>query len=189
MENLARAIEIIKNGGIIIFPTDTAFGVGCRLDDEKAVARLFKIRNRPGTQATPVLVNSIEMAQRYLLPIPRDVKNLMTKHWPGALTIVLPCKTSLVTSLVRGQGKTLGVRVPNHSVPLTIIDSLGVPLLGPSANFHGKSTPFKFAELDSEFIKMVDYVVPGECLTGTISTVLDCSVLPWRIIRQGAIYI
>ncbi|MBI4999339.1 threonylcarbamoyl-AMP synthase [Candidatus Gottesmanbacteria bacterium] len=186
-EELQQATEIIKRGGIVVFPTDTAFGVGCRMDDKKAVARLFKIRSRPETQAVPVLVSSIEMAQKYLLPIPNDVKNLMEKYWPGALTIVLPCKTESVPSLVRGQGLTLGVRMADHLVPLSIINSIGVPILGPSANFHGRPTPYKYEELDPEFTKLVDYVVPGECPTGMVSTVIDCSIKPWKIIRQGGV--
>lgn len=188
-EELPLAAEIVKKGGLIIFPTDTAFGVGCRLDNEKAVERLFKIRRRPATQATPVLVSSIEMAQQYLSPIADEVKKLMDDYWPGALTIILPCKKEQVPALVRGQGLTLGVRMPNHEVPLYIINSIGVPILGPSANFHGKPTPYKYEDLDPEFVKLVNYVVPGECQMGHVSTVIDCSVLPWKIIRQGAVSI
>jgi len=187
MDNLEEAVRIIKRGGIVVFPTDTAFGVGCRIDNEKAVKRLFKIRNRPETQAVPVLVDSIEMAQKYLLAIPPEVKNLMKKYWPGALTVVLPCKRKLVPSLVRGQGQTLGVRMPNHEVPLYIINSIGVPLLGPSANFHGRPTPYKYEELDPKFISQVDYVISGECHLGMVSTIIDCSIKPWRIIRDGAV--
>lgn len=185
--NLQKAIQIFRSGGIVIFPTDTAFGVGCRMDDKKAVKRLFEIRKRPITQATPVLVSSIEMAKTYLQPIPKDVKNLMKKYWPGALTIILPCKTDLIPSLVRGGGSTLGVRMPNHLVPYTIIYIIGVPILGPSANFHGAKTPYKFEDLDPDFIKLVDYVIPGKCSVGLASTVIDCSVKLWKIIRQGAI--
>lgn len=189
MDNLTEAIKILNQGGIVVFPTDTAFGVGCRMDDKNAVARLFKIRKRPKTQAVPVLVSSIEMAQNYLLPFPIDVRRLMEKYWPGALTIVLPCRTELVPSLVRGQGLTLGVRMPSHPIPLAIINSIGVPILGPSANFHRKPTPYKYEDLDPELIKLVDYVVPGKCPVGMVSTVIDCSVKPWKIIRQGAIHI
>ena len=188
-EKLQQAIEIVKKGGVVIFPTDTAFGVGCRMDNEQAVDKLFKLRQRPETQAVPVLVSSIEMAQKYLLTIGDDVKKLMKTYWPGALTIVLPCKTKMVPRLVRAGGQTLGVRMADHLVPLSIINSIGVPILGPSANFHGRPTPYKYEELDKEFINQVDYVVSGECPVGMVSTVVDCSVKPWKIIRQGAIFI
>lgn len=189
MDFIKRVIKILNQGGIVIFPTDTAFGVGCRIDNEQAVERLFKIRRRPESQAMPVLVNSIEMAQKYLQPIPDDVKKLMQQYWPGALTIILPCRETLVPSLVRGGGQTLGVRMPDHQAPRSIIYSIAVPILGPSANFHGQPTPYKYEDLDPEFIKLVDYVVPGKCPVGMASTVIDCSQKPWKIIRQGIVKI
>ncbi len=187
MSEAKEAVEVLKNGGIVIFPTDTAFGIGCRIDNEKSVKKLFKIRRRPTTQATPVLVDSIEMAQEYLEPIPKEVLDLMNKYWPGALTIVLPCKTNKVPDLVRGGGATIGVRVPNDEVIRNIIKGVGVPILGPSANFHGEKTPHKFEDLDQNLVKLVDYVVEGETSVNNISTVIDCSVKPWKVLRLGAV--
>ena len=112
---------------------------------------------------------------------------MIAKYWPGALTIVIPCIKEKVPELVRGKGNNLGVRMPDHEVALEIIKGVGVPLLGPSANFHGEVTPFIFEELDTELIKLVDYVVPGECRSKQASTVIDCSVTPWKILRQGVI--
>jgi len=188
MDEVKDAIDVLKDGGIVIFPTDTAFGIGCRIDDEKAVERLFKIRKRPPTQATPVLINSLEMVTEYIQKIPRDVqKELIEKYWPGALTIVLPCKTEKVPNLVRGGGETLGIRMPNHKMTLSLIEGVGVPILGPSANFYGKETPYEFKNLDPELLKLVDYVVKGETQTGKTSTVIDVSKKPWKVIREGAI--
>lgn len=188
LEEIEKAIEILKNGGIVIYPTDTAFGVGCRIDDEKAIERLFRIRKRPKTQAMPVLVDTVKMAQDYLKPIPKEViDKLIEPYWPGALTIVLPCRVDKVPSLIRVGGTTLGVRIPNHPVARAIIRSVGVPILGPSANFHGESTPFKYADLDQKLIGFIDYVVPGECYVCEPSTVIDCSEKPWRVIRKGAV--
>lgn len=184
-----RAIKILKQGGIVVFPTDTAFGVGCRMDDQKAVARLFKIRKRPKTQAVPVLVETLEMAQKYLLPIPHEViAKLIKPYWPGALTLILPCIRLKVPVLVRGGGKTLGVRIPNHQIPLALISGVGVPILGPSANFSGAKTPYRYEDLDPEFLKGVDFVLKeGESRWYKPSTVIDCSQKPWKILRQGAV--
>lgn len=187
-DHIKEAIKIAQQGGVIIFPTDTAFGIGCRMDDEPAITRLFQIRKRPETQATPVLVSNFAMAQRYLQPIPHIVKEkLIDEYWPGALTIVLPAQTDKVPELVRGKGSNLGVRMPNHPIALKIVEEVGVPLLGPSANFHGGKTPYTFEELDQELVKLVDYVVPGECSVKEASTVIDCSVNPWKVLREGAI--
>ncbi len=189
-KDIQKAVEILKNGGIAIFPTDTAFGIGCRIDDEKAVERLFKIRKRPLTQATPVLVDSIKIASDYVESIPDTVKKqLIDKYWPGALTIILSCKIDKVPELVRGGGSTIGVRMPNHPIALKLVKKVGVPILGPSANFHGEKTPYRFEDLNPELIKLVDYVVPGECSVGNVSTIIDCSVKPWKIVREGAVSI
>lgn len=187
---LEKAIKILKGGGIVVFPTDTAFAIGCRIDKKAAVERLFKIRKRPKTKATPVLVDTVKMAQDYLLPIKKDViDRLIEPYWPGALTLILDCNIVKVTKLVRGGGKTLGVRIPNHAVARAIIRGVNIPILGPSANFHGGKTPYRMEDLDEELISKVDFVVAGECPIGKVSTVVDCSGKPWKILRQGAIKI
>jgi L-threonylcarbamoyladenylate synthase len=189
-EELNQAIHILKNGGIVIFPTDTAFGIGCRMDDEAAIKRLFSIRKRPETQATPVLVSDVAMAEEYITEISSKVRtDLMDKYWPGALTIVLPCHVDKVPNLVRGGSSTIGVRVPNHDIARELIAGVGVPLLGPSANFHGEQTPYAIEDLNPELIKLVDYVVPGECSVKQASTVINCTKEPWQILRQGAVHI
>lgn len=189
-QGIERAVQILRQGGIVIFPTDTAFGIGCRIDGEKTIEKLFKIRERPLSQATPVLVDSIYMAQQYLKPIPKEVKEkLIDRYWPGALTIILPCLKEKVPTLVRGGSVTLGVRMPDHQIVLEIIKNIGVPILGPSANFHGKATPFCFQDLDKELLKLVDFVLEGECGIKQPSTVIDCSVKPWKMLRQGAVRI
>lgn len=186
--HIEEAIEILDKGGIVIFPTDTAYGIGCRMDNESAVQRLFALRRRPETQAVPVLISGLPMARKYLYPIPDlVVEGLTRRYWPGALTIVLPCRTERVPALVRGGGETLGVRMPDHPVLRMMIEALGVPLLAPSANFHGQPTPYDYKELDQELVSMVDFVLKGECPLQQVSTVVDCSVMPWQILRQGAV--
>lgn len=184
---IKKAVEILNKGGIVVFPTDTVYGVGCRIDNEKAVKKLFKIRKRPAAQAFPVLVSGIPQAKKYFLNCPREIENLMKKYWPGALTIVYKCKNKIIPKLVRGGGGTIGLRMPNHKIPLEIIKNVSVPLLGPSANFHKYPTPKNFSELDPEFIKLVDFVIKGEVKLGISSTVLDCTQKPYKIIRQGGV--
>lgn len=187
-KNIQKAIKILNEGGIVIFPTDTVYGIGCRLDNPKALEKLFSIRNRPAEKAVLAVVDSIAMAQEYLLPIPEDVNSqLMQQYWPGCLTIVLPCNKEKVPSVARGGGDTLGVRQTNHPVLLEMIKGVGVPLVAPSANFAGEATPKTFQELDSNLLSMVDFVVEGECGGDMPSTVIDCSVKPWKILREGAI--
>lgn len=185
-----QAVNVLNSGGVIIYPTDTAFGIGCRIDNENAIRRIFDIRKRPLSQATPILVDGIDMARGFLQSVPEDVeKELVDKYWPGALTVILNCKKEKVPALVRGNGETLGVRMPDNKIILSIIKKIGVPLLGPSANFHGEKTPHRYEDLDAKLVSMVDYVVRGKCNLTKSSTVIDCSSSPWKVLRKGAIEI
>lgn len=187
-EYINKAIKVLKQGGIVIFPTDTVFGIGCRVDNQKAIERLFAIRRRPQTQPMSILVDTVTMAKKYVADIPKEVVDILIEpYWPGALTIILRCNRVNVPLLVRGGGKTVGVRIPNHSITRALIRGTGVGILGPSANFHGANTPYRFEDLDPELIKLVDYVLPGDCPLGKASTVIDCSKKHWKIVRQGAI--
>lgn len=184
---IQHAIEILSAGGVGIFPTDTAFGIGCRMDSEESVARLFDIRKRPTTQATPVLVSGETMAKSYFSNPSSYTMAYMSKYWPGALTVIDSCDVAKVPLLVRGGGDTVGFRMPNHDEILTIIEQLGVPILGPSANFHGLPTPYSFEAVDPNLAALVDFVLPGVCSVGQASTVVDCSAHPPKILRQGSV--
>lgn len=186
--DIQKAIETFNKGGIVIFPTDTVFGIGCRMDNPKAIKKLFKLRKRPVFQATPVLVSGLEMVKDYLQQIPIEViDKLVDPYWPGALTIVLPCDKNKVFPQVRGGGENIGVRMPNYPPLLMIIRTLGVPILGPSANFHGQETPYKYEDLNPDLTALVDYVLKGDPVLKQISTVVDCSKKPWEILRKGAV--
>ena len=182
-----EAVKVLNRGGIIIFPTDTAFGIGCRIDNEDTIQRLFKIRNRPASQAVPVLFDSAQKVKKYVLPFDEKIQKLMNDSWPGALTIILKANIEKVPLLIRGGGETVGVRIPNHPMILEILKGVGVPVLGPSANFHGDNTPYEFKDLNPKLISLVDYVLTGECPVKKPSTVVDCAKSPWEILRQGAI--
>ncbi len=186
-KSLREAVTVLNAGGIVIYPTDTAFGIGCRIDKPEGVDRLFRIRQRPLTQATPVLVSSMEMALAHFDHPGDIVRRLMKIYWPGALTIVSSAKTSLFYSPIRGGTDTVGLRMPDHVMALSLIKGAGVPILGPSANFHGHPTPFFYKDLDPELIALVDYVLPGECKTGAASTVVDVTTVPPTILRDGAV--
>ncbi len=185
---LQQAIEVLKEGGIVVFPTETAFGVGCRMDDEKAVRRLMKIRRREKGKSFLVLASSLQMAKKYWQHLPVAVENLAQKFWPGPLTIVFFCKQKLVPRLVRAGGETLGIRLPPHKIALQLIEGVGIPILAPSANFAGQETPYKFSDLNPEFLKLVDFVLKAPCgKYKKASTVIDCTQKPWKILRQGPI--
>lgn len=185
---IENAIRVLNEGGIIIFPTDTAYGIGCRLDNDRAIEKLFKIRRRPVNKAVPILVDSIEMIRKYVGKIDSDVLELAQNHWPGGLTIVFRCNKKTVPALARGGGETVGFRIPAHEQIREFIKQVGVPILAPSANFSGGKTPFSSSDLDPELIPLVDFVLKEDNRTNTLpSTVIDCSKKPWKILRNGAV--
>lgn len=190
MENeIKKAIEILNRGGVIIFPTDTTFGIGCRIDREDAVEKLYRIKKRPSSQSSPVLVDTVKMARELADVSQEIIDKLIEPYWPGALTIVMKCKIDKIPILVRGGGNTIGLRIPADQTARSVIRGIGVGLIASSANFSGCPTPFRMEDLDREIVKLVDYVIPGETKFKKASTVIDCSKKPWKILRQGAIEI
>ena len=186
MNDLDQAIGIIKEGGIVIFPTDTAFGIGCRVDNKDSIDRLYEIRRRSHDKPMPVLFDSITRVKDYLLPFNYKVEKLMKDYWPGALTLELLCDMSKIAPNVNGGRKTLGTRIPDHELARDLIKGSDVPIVGTSANFAGEKTPFSLEGLDKSLIKLVDFVLEGKTRgINKTSTVIDCSKDPWEIIRQG----
>jgi len=182
---LKKAVEILQKGGVVVFPTDTLYGVGCRMDDKDAVKRVYKIKKRSSQKPTLVLVSSVSMAKRYV-KINNIGQKLIKKFWPGPLTIIFQAKNN-VPKEIQGEGQALGVRYPDYPPLLKIIKKIGVPILAPSANFQGEHPPKKFKDLDEKFIKMVDFVIKGECKIGKESTIVDCTKTPPKVLREGAI--
>ncbi|HSD99009.1 MAG TPA: L-threonylcarbamoyladenylate synthase [Patescibacteria group bacterium] len=187
MNNIEKAAKIIENGGVVLLPTDTVFGICCRIDRQESLERLFTIKKRDEKQAVPILVSSTEMVKQFAEPFDTKIVGLMEKYWPGGLTIVLSCQKEKVLPLVRGSGNTVGFRIPDMLPTFQIIEKVGVPIVGTSANFHGNPSVTKWQDLDPKLVKLVDFVLEEDSLGGVASTVVDCSQNPWKILRQGAV--
>ena len=189
MKNIEKAIKILKEGGIVIFPTDTAYGIGCRIDAVESVKKVFDIKKRDYSKALLALVDSMEMAKEYV-SIPKSIREkVLNVYWPGGLTVFLKCNLEKVPSIVRSGEESLAIRLPDHKDIRNIIKQVGVPILATSANFSGEPTPYSMSEVNKALISQVDFVLNGECTFRKQSTILDCTVEPWKIIRQGAIRI
>ena len=176
-EQIKKAVRILKSGGIVIFPTDTVYGIGCRYDHKVAVSRLYKIKKSPASQPFPILVSNLDHVKDLAI-INKKGEELMKKYWPGALTIVLQSKKSQ---------EKIGFRMPDSLLIKSLIDGVSIPAIGTSANFHGSKSPKSYEELDLDFTKLADFVLKGECQLGVESTVVDATVNPPKILRQGAV--
>lgn len=187
-DELKKAIDIMREGGVVIYPTDTAVGIGCRIDNHTAVERIFSIKGRDSTKATPVLFSTTDMVEQYVATIdPLLREQLMDVYWPGALTIVLNANEEKVDSLIRGGGKSMGARIPNHEEIRRLISEIGIPIIGTSANFSGEATVFSTSDVSENLKSLVDYVLSGECSSKQSSTVIDGTSRPWKILRQGGV--
>ncbi len=185
-KQVEKAVKVFKNGGIVIFPTDTAIGIGCRIDFVKSVEKVFDIKKRDYSKPLLALVGSMRMARNYVL-IPKDVEEkLLKKYWPGGLTVFLKCDSDKVPSIVRSGTDSLAVRLPAHREVREIINIIGVPILATSANISGRQTPYSLKDVDKELLSRVDFVLNGECTFKKESTIIDCTVKPWKILREGA---
>ncbi|MFI5265350.1 MAG: L-threonylcarbamoyladenylate synthase [Candidatus Levyibacteriota bacterium] len=183
--NIQEAVKVFKNGGIVVFPTDTAYGIGCRMDNADSVRKVFEIKKRKLRNALLVLVDSIEMAEKYVKFDPR-VSILVKKYWPGGLSIFLNTKLGKVPGIVTANSNALAVRWPKHKTIEKIIATVGVPIIATSANISGDATPFTLEQVDKKILDHVDLVFEGKCTYEQESTIIDCSANPWKIIRKGA---
>ncbi len=183
--DLREAVRLIREGGVIVYPTDTVYGLGANALNSEAVLRIFKIKGRAPDQALPVIVSGPEMADR-LAYLNDDAEKLMKAFWPGALTLALP-KKPIVPSAVTGGGATVALRAPNHAVPLLIVRESGLPLVATSANKHGAPNPVNAGEAYRQIGGEVDLVIDCGRVGGQPSTILDLARTPPLVVRSGPV--
>ena len=182
-----RAVDRLRSGGVVAFPTDTLFGLGADVFSESALERVFAIKGRPHGQALPVLVSGWDQVEMVAKNISPTAERMSTRFWPGALTLVLWRLPSL-PDLVTGGGETVAVRMPNHGVPLALASGLGRPITGTSANTSGQPDILSLESLEAELGGQVDLVLRcGPQPAGVASTVVDMTAEEPRLIREGAL--
>jgi len=182
---ILKAVEIIRMGGLIAYPTDTVYGLGANALNPQAVLKVFKVKRRPLGQPLPVAVSGLKMAEE-LAYVNERGKRLIESFWPGALTIVLR-KRPRIPPVVTGGELGVGLREPNHRVPLSIIEMSNLPLIATSANRHGVPPCVEVNEVVSQFDGEVDLIVDGGRGARAVSTVIDLVREPPAILRQGPV--
>jgi L-threonylcarbamoyladenylate synthase len=182
---IAQAVEVVRAGGLIAYPTDTVYGLGANALNSQAVRRVFSVKRRPWDQPLPVAVSGRTMAADVAYVDERAAR-LIDQFWPGALTLVLPKKPPLPL-VVTGGRAGVGVRAPNHQVPLTIRTSTQVPLIATSANKHGCPPCVDAQGVFNHFDGEIDLVLDGGTCNAAVSTVLDLTGETPVIRRQGSV--
>ena len=184
---LERASAIIKRGGTVAFPTETVYGLGADGLNSEAVLKIFEAKKRPPGNPLSLLVHSREDVEKVSKNIPESAFKLMDAFWPGPLTIILE-KNEIVPDITSGRLKSIGVRMPDHRVPLELIKRAGTPLAAPSANLSGKPSPSLAAHVISDLTGRIDAILDGgEAAIGLESTVIDMTVEPPVVLRPGAV--
>jgi len=186
-KQIREAVTILKNGGVVAYPTDTVYGLGACMTDINAVDRIFQVKGRPKGMALPVLLADMKQIEKIVTDFTPAAQQLAKECFPGALTIILP-KNDGVPDIITGGGKTIAFRIPNHPVPLAIVKGLGKPIVGTSANLSGHPSGLTAAAVREQIGDKIDMVIDGgKCPGGIESTVIDLSGEKPVIRRQGAI--
>jgi L-threonylcarbamoyladenylate synthase len=184
---MTPAAGIIRNGGIVGVPTETVYGLAANGLDASAVEKLYDVKGRPETKPISLLVTGMADAGMFCRDIPDLAYRLAERFWPGPLTIILR-KKDKVPDIVTAGGGTVGVRCPDHPKTLELIRLAGVPLAAPSANLSGEPSLKAAADVLKVFGGKIDAVIDGgPCAGGIESTILDLTVTPPKILRQGGL--
>jgi L-threonylcarbamoyladenylate synthase len=182
--SLARAARLVKSGGLIVYPTDTIYGLGCDPMNEAALERLFNAKRRDA-KPIPVMCDSVESALRLVSLSPR-AREIATRYWPGALTIVAPMSGELPRLIHQGTG-TVGVRVPNSGLCIELVRECGGILAGTSANISGRGPCRSAEEASAELGSAVDLILDGGRLESAESTVIRVLEDRIEVLRQGGV--
>lgn len=183
--SLSQYAEEIRRGNVLAFPTETVYGLGADAWNADAVARIFELKGRPPDNPLIVHVNSIDMAVTLASEISEDARRLMERFWPGPLALILP-KRPEVLDIVTAGLPTVAIRMPDHPIPLRLIEEAG-PIAAPSANTSGRPSPTRAEHVRQDFGSEVPVIEGGSCQYGLESTVLDLSIRPYTILRPGYI--
>lgn len=179
--------NIIKQGGIVVFPTETVYGIGTNGLNKEAVERLYMIKKRSLNKPISLLVSDFEMIEKIAKNITEVEYRIMEKFFPGPLTIILS-KQDIVPNIVTSGGDTVGIRMPEEVTSRKLIEYAGVPIAAPSANISGKPSGIDLQEIIKEFGDKVDYYIDGgKSKIGISSTIVKVENNAIKILREGSI--
>lgn len=182
-----QVVNVLRDGGIIIYPTDTVYGMGCDITNQRAVERICKIKGiNPKKHNFSFICADLSNIAQYTRVIDKPVFKMMKKAFPGPFTFILEASTQ-VPKILHSNKKTVGIRVPDHSVPKAIVEELGQPIL--STSIHDEDEVIEYST-DPELIfekyqHLVDLVIDGGYGQNIASTILDCTGDEVVVLRQG----
>lgn len=194
MKDILKAAMALKNGYLVAFPTETVYGLGADATNQDAVSRIFSIKNRPKNHPLILHLGSINEIENWAIKIPDYAYKLANKYWPGPMTLILK-RRSNVKDFVTGGQETVGIRIPNHEIALSLLQEFkkigSGAIVAPSANKFGKVSPTSFEHVNQELLKDLDsndlILDGGQCQIGVESSIIDCTKSFPKVLRPGAI--
>jgi L-threonylcarbamoyladenylate synthase len=184
-ETLSRALDVLRAGGLVAFPTDTVYGVGALAFDGKAVESIYAAKDRPVEKAIPVLLGDGSDLEKVGTDIPQTARRLADRFWPGPLTILVPKRPNLPEAV--SATATVGVRVPDHDLARILLRTAG-PMAVTSANISGAQSPVTAQEVFEQLGGRIALLLDGGRTPGGVpSTLVDCTVPELRVLREGPI--
>jgi L-threonylcarbamoyladenylate synthase len=159
-QEIEKSIEVLEDGKLLLYPTDTVWGLGCDATNAEAVKKVYKLKNRVESKSLVILVESLEMLNDYIQEMPAEALRLLNSL-EKATTIIYDHKKGLADNMIAADN-TIAVRIPNHEFCKQLIAEFGKPIVSTSANKSGESTPKSFSEIDNAIIEGVDYIVDLE---------------------------
>ncbi len=186
-QQVERGVTILRQGGIVAFPTDTVYGLGVSAKIPRAVERIYEVKKRLRNMALPLLLANTSQISEVAESVSPLAWLLIRNFMPGGLTVVLP-KAPSVPDIITAGGSTVAVRIPAHPIAIALIEGVGAPIVGTSANLSGKPAALTAAEVCAQFGDEIDLVIDGgKCPGGKESTIVDVTGGTPVILREGAI--
>lgn len=186
-EAITQAAAVIQSGGVVVYPTTCLYGLGADAMDRQAVERLFEIKQRPTGKPILVLIHALAQLQQLVRFIPASAEKLINRFWPGQVTLIFHARRSLPEELTAGSAK-IGVRLAGHPTTIELLQAVGRPLTGTSANLSDQPGCASISELDQAITDRVDMILDaGRLAGGQGSTIVDVTVNPPFVIREGAV--
>lgn len=191
MDNYNRyqqAVETLKSGGVVAFPTETVYGLGAVATDEGAVRKIFEAKGRPSDNPLIIHIGTKEEVAHYAAYVPKTAEQLMDAFWPGPLTLIFEQVPSKIAKSATPNVQTIGIRMPDHPVALQLLRTLKLPLAAPSANRSGKPSPTEAAHVEKDLQGRIPLILDGgQTGLGLESTVIDVTRTPPIILRPGGV--
>ncbi len=186
LSKLQIASDFIRQGKLVVFPTDTSYGLGANVTDARAVTKIFQVKQRPLHKPIHVVVSSLQMAEDYAY-VSESALNLANHFLPGPLTLILR-KKETISDLLSGGKETIGIRMPDNLIALALVERAGIPITATSANVTGRPDPYSIQDAFDQLGNKVDlYLDIGILAKRLPSTILDLTLDIPKILREGPI--